>query len=284
MKQLPKEKEFTDAPQAHPNLILGSLQLAVWVFFHPTAWRNHVKRIDENLRPDFSLAELKRSHWRHPGLRRLLVQAYLILPIIVAVLDIVLVSEPIPAFLSQITYSLIVGSTASVAVGIGGNLAFGLVSPVMTLALLNLLYLLNSEVANSFAPIVNNALSLGVTYGLISSIAVQISQRTLTPSLRIRIKGIAAGALCFWIVSLASSIVLTTANFGETLLFFVIFVAIVSLLPAMTLGLAVAWELKKWRRGIIIGIGIAFFLTGMGIMVFAPNTGMVKFLEMWMGG
>jgi len=275
MKQLPKEKEFADAPQAHPNLILGSLQLAVWIFFHPTAWRNHVRRIDDKLRPDFSLAELKRSHWRHPGLRRLLVQAYLILPVIVAVFDMVLTREPISALLSQVAYSLIVGTTASVAVGIGGNLAFGLVSPVITLAFLNLLYLLNSEVANSFAPVINNALSLVVTYSFIGSIAVCVSKRSLTPSLRTCIRGIAAGALCFWIVSLASSIVLSTANFGETLFFFVLLVVIVSLPPAMSLGLAVGWELKKWRRGIIIGIGIAFFLTGMGIMTF--GTGMVNF-------
>ena len=33
---------FTDAPELHPNLILGSLQLLFWLFVHPSAWRSHV--------------------------------------------------------------------------------------------------------------------------------------------------------------------------------------------------------------------------------------------------
>lgn len=55
----PLKNAYTDAPELHPNLLLGSLQLMVWLFFHPSAWRNHVKRIDPDLRPDFCLAELE---------------------------------------------------------------------------------------------------------------------------------------------------------------------------------------------------------------------------------
>ena len=41
---LPRATPITDAPELHPNLILGSLQLLFWLFFHPSAWRNHVAR------------------------------------------------------------------------------------------------------------------------------------------------------------------------------------------------------------------------------------------------
>ena len=64
---------FTDAPELHPNLILGSLQLLFWLFVHPSAWRSHVARIDPALRPGFTLAELNRAHWCNPLLRRLLI-------------------------------------------------------------------------------------------------------------------------------------------------------------------------------------------------------------------
>jgi len=63
---------YTDAPEFHPNLILGGLQLLFWIFFHPSAWCSYVARIDPALRPDFALVELRRAHWRNPALRRLL--------------------------------------------------------------------------------------------------------------------------------------------------------------------------------------------------------------------
>src|SRR5215510_11613047 len=70
---------YTDAPEPHPNLFLGSLQLLFWLLFHPSAWRHHIARIDPTLRPDFCLAELQRAQWRHPAMRRLLVQGYVVL-------------------------------------------------------------------------------------------------------------------------------------------------------------------------------------------------------------
>ncbi|NJR75545.1 MAG: ATP-binding protein, partial [Scytonema sp. CRU_2_7] len=74
-------KIYTDAPEQHPNLILGSLQLLFWLFFRPKAWRNHLKRIDPNLEPDSSLFFLlRRGRWRNLALWWLLIQGYLVLP------------------------------------------------------------------------------------------------------------------------------------------------------------------------------------------------------------
>ena len=77
---------YTDAPILHPNLILGALQLLFWLFLHPSAWRNYVTRIDPDLRPDFCLADLSRAQWRNPALRRLLVTAYVLYPLLVGLL------------------------------------------------------------------------------------------------------------------------------------------------------------------------------------------------------
>lgn len=277
---------YIDAPQAHPNLILGTLQLAVWIFFHPTAWRNHIKRIDENLRPDFSLAELKPSHWRHPGLRRLLIQAYLILPFFLALLSILWLGNLLEDFdffiinllstiLSTTTYSLIAGITTSVAVGIGANLALALVSPVMTIALLNFLYLINGELASNFGAVVHDAVSLGVSYGVIGSIAFYLGRQTPTASLKMRIKGIAAGTLCFFLLNVAENSIyqLGTANFQtNSLLGLAVILTVISLLRGISLGWAVGWELNHRRRGLIIGIALALFLAGISIMGFVGNS------------
>ncbi|MBE8970140.1 ATP-binding protein, partial [Nostocales cyanobacterium LEGE 12452] len=80
--QLPPNA-YTDAPQQHPNLILGSLQLLFWLVFRPSAWRNHLKRIDPALDSDSSLIILLRQgRWRNLALWRLFIQGFFILPIL----------------------------------------------------------------------------------------------------------------------------------------------------------------------------------------------------------
>jgi hypothetical protein len=72
---------YTNSPKQQPNLILGSLQLLFWLFFRPSAWRNHVARINTTLHPDSDSANY--CQWRNPAFWRLLIQAYLVLPILV---------------------------------------------------------------------------------------------------------------------------------------------------------------------------------------------------------
>src|SRR5258706_4688490 len=80
---------YTDAPDLHPNLVLGSLHLLFWLFFHPSAWRNYVARIDPTLRVDFSLAESGRKRWRNNKIRRLVIQTYFIYPITINLLIVI---------------------------------------------------------------------------------------------------------------------------------------------------------------------------------------------------
>jgi hypothetical protein len=82
---------YTDAPPVHRNLILGSLQLLFWLFFHPAAWRSHVARIDPALRPDFTLLTVRGVQWRHPALRRVLIQVYVVIPVLLGLLALPLV-------------------------------------------------------------------------------------------------------------------------------------------------------------------------------------------------
>ncbi|MFH7028288.1 MAG: hypothetical protein ACHBN1_23525 [Heteroscytonema crispum UTEX LB 1556] len=50
--ELPRNA-YTHAPEQHPNLILGSLQLLFWFIFRPKAFCNHLRRIDPTLEINF---------------------------------------------------------------------------------------------------------------------------------------------------------------------------------------------------------------------------------------
>ncbi|MEM9162776.1 MAG: AAA family ATPase [Cyanobacteria bacterium P01_F01_bin.4] len=77
-------KPYSDKPKPHLNLLLSTLQLWVWLLLKPSAWRSYTAQIDVRLRPNFCLAELRPQQRRQPGLRRLLILEYGILPIIVS--------------------------------------------------------------------------------------------------------------------------------------------------------------------------------------------------------
>ena len=72
-------KIYTHATEQHPNLILGSLQLLFWLFFRPKAWKNYLKRIDSAL--DYDSTVKQSLQWHNDKLWKLLLQAYVILPV-----------------------------------------------------------------------------------------------------------------------------------------------------------------------------------------------------------
>ncbi|MEH2014924.1 nSTAND1 domain-containing NTPase [Nostoc sp.] len=133
--QLPPNA-YTDAPQQHPNLILGSLQLLFWLVFRPSALLNHLKRIDPILDTDSTLIILLRQgRWRNLALRRLLIQGYFTLSIMAnLLLGLVLwmSGEPIANIAFRMALSVLIG----VAVGVVLNVAaFGVaLSLVFSLA------------------------------------------------------------------------------------------------------------------------------------------------------
>lgn len=78
-------RAYSQAPDLHPNLLIASFQLLGWVLFHPQAWRSYLATIDPQLQPDCTLADLRREHWRHPRLRRVLHTYLVYVPLILGV-------------------------------------------------------------------------------------------------------------------------------------------------------------------------------------------------------
>ena len=82
----PSSTAYSHAPPIQGNIVLASLQLLFWLLVHPSAWRNHIARIDPQLRPDFYLVELHAHHWRQTTLRMLLIRGYVVWPLLVGLL------------------------------------------------------------------------------------------------------------------------------------------------------------------------------------------------------
>ncbi|MGB6299190.1 MAG: ATP-binding protein, partial [Rivularia sp. (in: cyanobacteria)] len=81
-------KIYTHAPEQHPNLILGSLQLLFWMFFLPTAYKNHLKRIHPVLESNTSLITVLRREsdiLKNPALWKFILQGFVILPVLLTV-------------------------------------------------------------------------------------------------------------------------------------------------------------------------------------------------------
>jgi len=119
---------YTDAPEQHPSLILGSLQLLFWMVFHPSAFRNHLKRIDPAIDPalDFHHNQGNSLLWQNPKFWKLLFQGHIVLPIL-AHLILALVLLVLGESLNEIVPRVAGGVAASVALGVVFGVAFGVV-------------------------------------------------------------------------------------------------------------------------------------------------------------
>ena len=116
---------YTDSPEQHPNLILGSLQLLLWLFFHPSAFCNHLTRIDPDLDFNSSLLILiRKQRWRNLALWRLLIQGNLILPVLAGLtLTLVLCGLGFPP--ARAAWGVAWGVVSGVAWGVAWGVVWG---------------------------------------------------------------------------------------------------------------------------------------------------------------
>lgn len=232
---------YTDAPLLHPNLFLGSLQLLSWLLFHPTAWRQHVRRIDPALAPDFALGNLTWAQWRQPAVRRLIIQSF---GLWVCLLNLALFilagsTQSTPANTAYITASmtvcvLLLGGVLNIqifAVGMPvGYLAIGIALAIQT----------------SFAFSISS-IAIGVAGSVMLSL---IGQRTEHSALR-QGGAILIGMLVGGIAALVVPGVLLLADelaqsLGRG--------GLLTIGVGLTLGAAIAARRRSWRAGLGGGV------------------------------
>ncbi|WP_445248152.1 AAA family ATPase [Microcoleus sp. OTE_8_concoct_300] len=156
---------YTNSPEQHPNLILGSLQLLFWLFFRPSTWQNHLKRIDPAL--DTESNSKIGLRWQNRALWNLLIQAFLVLPVvansIVVALVLWLLGAPVEKIVSGVALGVALSVAGGVAFGVAAGLASGLAS--------GLAFGLASGVASGLASGVVAGLAGGVASGLAGGLA-----------------------------------------------------------------------------------------------------------------
>jgi hypothetical protein len=139
---------YTDSPEQHPAWIVGSLQLLLWIFFHPSAWRNHLIRIDPALHPDSQ--SWSRLQWRNSALWWLLIQGYLILPLLFNI-SFNLLMRGLGKSRENLIFYVVVGIAISIAFGLAFGIAvstaFGVVISVALSIAFGLLFALSMRVA-----------------------------------------------------------------------------------------------------------------------------------------
>lgn len=250
MKSDHLENAYTDAPNLYSNIIVGSLQLLFWFFFHPSAWRNYVLNIDSTLSPDFALIELSKTHWRYKALRRLLIQGFFILPLLLSSVVGFLYWSVAPQEIHALAYilatiiivDLIFASTVSVSVGIVSGLLIGGISSII-----------------SFLPIpIDSTILTSIIIGVIGSLCVSTSPQRDTQSFSRQLSGIIVGVLLgVGVVTLARRILA-----GPDILGFILSDEASEVARSLITGIAfgVAISLKtKWRKGVLGGSVVTLF-------------------------
>ncbi|MBK9051431.1 MAG: ATP-binding protein [Chloroflexi bacterium] len=267
---------YTDTPPLQHNLLLGSLQVLFWLFFHPAAWRNHVARIAPDLPPDFSLMQLKRRYWGNKALWRLLLLTSLTWPVLVALLVAGILSlfnlagENLlfgvavgiaAAVLLAFTASL----TGSVAIGVAVGIAVGVVVGVGGSFILSP-FLLPPGLPADDALGMLLGLAGGVAGGLSFAVATGVagempgSGRNTNYSLTRQISGVVVGVFVGltsgWLTSRLSGSLVVGVSIG------------------LPFGLAVGWRTNNWKQGLFAGLILAILAVTGGLFTILPPFGL----------
>jgi hypothetical protein len=243
---------YTDAPTLHASLILGAVQLLFWLFFHPSAWRSHVARTEPDLRPDFCLVELSREQWRSPVLPRLLVQGYIILPLLGGAF-VALVLWALEASDDGIVYGVAAGVAYGIAYGVAGGVvggvAYGIVIGVAGGVAGGVAFGVSGGVAYGQAGGVAVGLTVGVAGGVAGGAAVGVSRSGTNFSWARQIGGIIAGVL---IGSVAFAVALVSYTVADGLAFGMAYgVAI-----GAEVGIGAGLRVQRWRHGVMCGLAV----------------------------
>ena len=279
-------ERYTDAPTLPRNLLIGSVRLLFWLFFHPSAWRNHLKRLDNTLSPYFSLADLQRQQWSNTAVLRFLLMTFFAWPLLVGLLLglflWLLGLSPTTLFLGVmlgVAVGLIVGLAASIAGSVAIGVTVGMATGfVLGLGGALLLRAAGDLVLNGVPIALDVVVSslIGVTSGLAGGLAYGVGvgvtreaqvQETAAPATSVlrQVSGMVVGIL----VGLGAGFLARLLEGTPA----------TALLAALPFGLAVGWRSQSWRRGLVAGllVGAVVWLAG-GIASATAVGGLVQAL------
>lgn len=187
-------KRYTHTPDLHPNPIRASWQLLVWLLWHPTAWVNQIKTIAPDLPADFTLLDLRASHWQTAPMRRLLGLIYGWWPLEVGLLTVVIL-----LLLDRPRDLVLLSGVLSVTLGLVGGLVSGL----------------TLNVAASVLSVAVAGLSVGISIGL-AGLALYLGPNLFMIGAQRLEDTLLTGALSFICIGLAGGIAATISTLQQS--------------------------------------------------------------------
>lgn len=290
---------YTDAPALHPNPVLATLQLALWLFFCPSAWRRFITRAEPTLNPDFSLAQLSPAQFQNPQIRRVLLLGHVISPLLIsAILSLELLALGVPirlvairvlaCFVMSVGGSMIFGTGSADAVGIAAGMMGGLVgSAAFAFAALRAGAVVFSVDANVSSMIQDflvrgpaGQTSLTVAFGLaaagmfvaVGGVGAGVSDRRAQLNRRPTTGGVLVGLLC-------GAFFFAAATASAALMPFPIAVSFGGFLAGL---ISARWITGNWFRSFVFGIACALNNHVM-VNVLGPLSGDIVVIGIMMG-
>lgn len=187
---------YTDAPMLHPNLLLGSLQLLIWIIFHPSAWQNHIARIDPLLPPDFCLAQLSRSQWHNLDIRRLLIMGYVIWPALISLTISLLLGmsgATGETIMANVGYGIASGIAGALVIGILVNFAASIAAGAGAYVALSIATNLSTGQSNEKIAIVGFVVAVSIIMGVLGGVINCLGKQDTIRSLNQFVSGIVIG-------------------------------------------------------------------------------------------
>lgn len=252
---------FTHASQPLANWLTGSGQLLAWLLFHPTAWRRLLGRLDERLSPFVSLSELSGTHWRTLAWQRLVVQGYLISPLIVwlAIVGGLWISGRLGV---GVFAGLIFGLLTGISFGLAVSQAAGLAAGVLATAIFTLLIGGRGVVVFDLLNNPGLGLACGAIAGIAGYVLSTLEERDPRQSMARRLGGLVIGV----IISTVGMVVVLTVPLGIAFAWQngTIASGWASFLtggsPALIFSLTIGLRTRSWRRGVVAGTGLGLFV------------------------
>ncbi len=268
---------YTHAPAPRTGLLAGSVQLFAWLIFHPSAWRNYVRRLAPDLAPGFALAELPMSQWREPAIRRLGMQSIFIWVVGVGVvvggcswLGGASASASAFGVALGVSLGLVLGGLLSLAV----SWLLGIVMGWMGGVSLGLAAALWAAAPEGMAVYLVFGPGWGVVFGLISATAAYAllhlpRYRGSLPSwLRQAVRILFSAALSVVVVIalfiLVAIVVAREQQQGFSVGFsrYPYLSSTLAIAAAMTVifTVVITWRTHRWRRGVVLGglVGVVY--------------------------
>lgn len=164
---------YTDAPELHDSLFLGSLQLFFWLIFHPSAWNNYITQTVPALSPYFCLAQLSRVQWRDLNIRRLLVMGYVIWPTLISMIMSLLLwvsGAKVETIIASVGYGVASGIAGALVVGFLINFAASVVAGVGAYVALSIATTMAMSRTNEEIAVIGFVAAVSIIMGLLGGI------------------------------------------------------------------------------------------------------------------